>query len=339
MLRVVLIVCSFVFVGCGGNDSENRTDEGANNFNYRPITQADLEAVEAIWLTRDLKPSGTELILEESFNATHDLKLFSHTVNGNLHYGAVFIPKNSENQNLPVTVIPYYLNQADPVIGLAGYMNWHFDLYPEIVASIIVLPSLRGQSIRYSENLYQSSGDFCDAYDGASDDTIAFMNVVEAEIPQADFSNVVAMGGSRGGIISHIIAHRDPRVDLAIATAGPTDFYDQTLWDKYGEQYYCQFIENKTEEESRLRMLSSSPALFSTDSQRTIIHHGILDDVVDVTQAEAMFDRLAAQGKQVEIYTYLRGHGDIYHDELHLERTNAELSAFYQQALAAANPR
>ena len=93
------------------------------------------------------------------------------------------------------------------------------------------------------------------------------MNVVEANVPQADFSRLMARGGSRGGNVALLLAVRDPRVTVVSAASAPTDFYRADVAAHYSRQYQCQFIEGKTVEESRRADVGELTAAISDPAQ------------------------------------------------------------------------
>ena len=132
------------------------------------------------------------------------------------------------------------------------------------------------------------------------------MNVVEANVPQADFSRLMARGGSRGGNIALLLAVRDPRVTVASAASAPTDFYRAEVAARYARQYQCQFIEGKTPEESRRRMLASSPLRFPIlrNVNRVYLDQGSADDVVPSWNAEEMAAALRTQSVNLEYHLY-----------------------------------
>jgi dipeptidyl aminopeptidase/acylaminoacyl peptidase len=116
----------------------------------------------------------------------------------------------------------------------------------------------------------------------------------------------MARGGSRGGNIALLLAVRDPRVTVASAASAPTDFYRADVAAHYTRQYQCQFIDGKTPEESRRRMLASSPLRFPIlrNVTRVYLDHGGIDDVVPPWNAEEMAAALRAQAVNLEYHLY-----------------------------------
>jgi dipeptidyl aminopeptidase/acylaminoacyl peptidase len=84
--------------------------------------------------------------------------------------------------------------------------------------------------------------------------------------------------------------------------------------EQYSAQYRCQFLEGKTEEEARERMIASSPLHFALQSgvEHVVLDHGSIDSVVPVWNANEMHDRLHSQGMNAELNIYQGfGHGDL----------------------------
>jgi dipeptidyl aminopeptidase/acylaminoacyl peptidase len=64
-----------------------------------------------------------------------------------------------------------------------------------------------------------SGGEHCDGFDGAADDIIAFLNVIEETEDRADVQRTTVRGGSRGATVALLVAERDKRVKGAIGVA------------------------------------------------------------------------------------------------------------------------
>ena len=153
---------------------------------------------------------------------------------------------------------------------------------------------------------FSSEGDFCDAYDGAADDAIALLNVAEELVPEANFEEVLVFGASRGGNTALLMGNRDRRVNTIIAMAPPVDFYWQPLVEAYGDQFACQFLEGKTVEQSRERMLLSSPLRFEMAEgvESVFLYHGTRDAIVPLWNSYEMAARLEADGIDVTTFYY-----------------------------------
>lgn len=177
------------------------------------------------------------------------------------------------------------IGQTDPVIAIVRHsamdvLDWLKGPQQLLELAVFVIPVFRGRTLIYGEMAFEAEGDFCDAYDGAADDSIALLNVTAAEVPQADISRLMVRGVSRGGNVALLVA-------VAVAQSAPTDFYRQEVADHYEAQYRCQFLTGKTEAQSRQRMLASSLLRFPMKPpiSRVYIEHGEPDDVVPLWNA------------------------------------------------------
>jgi dipeptidyl aminopeptidase/acylaminoacyl peptidase len=252
-----------------------------------------------------------ELANQDTLPVDYDVRIYRHRVGANTHYGAVTIPKNALPGAVPVVVHADGLDQQNPVLNLDENLQMAGALLQGVV---YVVPTFRGRSLVYKGVSYPADGDFCDAYDGATDDAIALLNVVAHEVLAADMDRVMARGGSRGGNTALLMAMRDARIKLALAIAAPVDFNRLEIRTRYGTQFHCQFIDNKSPEASRTRVLASSPLHFAVQPsvRRVFIFHGSLDDVVPVWNAAEMAARLQAQGVATELRIFEGyGHQDL----------------------------
>jgi dipeptidyl aminopeptidase/acylaminoacyl peptidase len=280
-------------------------------FDYVPPTDAQLQEIQSTWSERDLTAQGVVLAHRDDDNATYQLRIYEHLVNGQKHYGTVTIPKSETQSVFPIVLFADGLDQFDPTMDIGA---WTSGAQQVLGRAIFVLPAFRGRTLIYGELAFDAEGDFCDAYDGAADDAIALLNVVEAEIAQADFSRLMVRGPSRGGNVALLLAERDDRVTVASAQSAPTDFYRREVAEHYVSQYRCQFLTGKTQEQSRQRMLASSPLRFPLKPgvARVYIDHGEQDEVVPLWNALEMVSQLEAQQVDVQYRSYPGyGHTDL----------------------------
>jgi pimeloyl-ACP methyl ester carboxylesterase len=239
------------------------------------------------------------------------------------------IPKREAQSGLPVVLFADGLDQANPridILAWAQQAQQQQQQQQRLGEAVLVVPAFRGRTLIYAEMssdaegdvyremAFDAEGDFCDAYDGATDDAIAFLNVAAAEIPQADFSRLMVRGPSRGGNVALLLGERDDRVAVVAAQSAPTDFYRKEVYDHHYGQYRCQFLTGKTEEQSRQRMLASSPLRFPLKPgvARVYIDHGEQDTVAPLWNALEMVSHLEAQQVDVQFHSYPGyGHTDL----------------------------
>jgi dipeptidyl aminopeptidase/acylaminoacyl peptidase len=233
--------------------------------------------------------------------------------------------------NTPVFVDAEGLNQDYPAIDLEGVIENH-QRNPQTASLIKVVPSFRGQTLNYDGMSFPSEGDFCDAYDGAADDAIALLNVAEERIPEANFEDVLVFGASRGGNTALLMGIRDRRVNTIIAMAPPVNFYWQPLLESYGDQFVCQFLDGKSVEEARERMVLSSPLLFEMADgvESVFLFHGTRDTIVPLWNSFEMAARLEADGVDVTTFYYPRNiHGSFVRMPQHpTDRASAVIRFF-----------
>jgi dipeptidyl aminopeptidase/acylaminoacyl peptidase len=294
---------------CGGGGEPTRSPDP--QLSFPAPTAVELQAVTTEWNQRDLSARDVELANQDTLAVDYDVQIYRHRVGGNTHYGAVTIPKNALPGTVPVVVHADGLDQQNPLLNLDENLQMAGALLQGV---IYVVPTFRGRSLVYKGVSYPADGDFCDAYDGAADDAIALLNVVASEVPAANLDRVMARGGSRGGNTALLMAVRDVRIKLVLAIAAPVDFNRLEIRTRYAGQFRCQFIDNKTPEASRLRVLASSPLHFAVLSsvRKVFLFHGSADDVVPVWNATEMDARLKDQGvpKELKIFEGY-GHQDL----------------------------
>lgn len=300
---IILIGVALFASGCGA----------IKQFDYRPITNEDIEIVLKEWAKRDLSAQSIEVLVNEEDSG---FLLVKHKLNNAIHYGAILLPQGEDLSNAPVMIVLDGLNQEKPSMDLNSHPKSGYARLDPYTKFIKIFPSFRGRTAFYKGIGYHSEGDFCDAYDGATDDAISLINVAEALFPEANYENIFATGYSRGGLVALLLGVRDTRIHTVSAFAAPTDFYRKSVSENYGAQYQCQFIEGKTNIESRTRMLASSPVYFSPQENLQIvdIHHGAIDEVVPVWNASAMSDHLRLFDVDLNVSIYPEGEHDIYTD-------------------------
>src|SRR5688572_21154729 len=256
-LSRLLLAASLILSACGGGGGGDGAGTG-NNFVFAPPTPAQLEGIQTLWRTRDLAPRDVAVYYQDDTNAAYQLRIYEHTVGGRRHYGVVTIPKGATG-SYPVVLFADGLDQSNPSMDMR---RWELGAQARLGQFVYVLPVFRGRTLIYKHLSLSAAGDFCDAYDGAADDAIALLNIVDAEIAAADFARFMARGGSRGGNVALLLGVRDARVTAVSAGSAPVDLYRQEVADRYSGQYRCQFFDGKNEQQSRERMLASSPLHF-----------------------------------------------------------------------------
>lgn len=307
--RWIAVSLIFSLCGCGGG-SEPSGDLDPS-LSFATPSQAELQSISAEWAARDLSVRDLTFTLRDTAPADYDVLIVRHRVAGNTHYGAMTVPKDAAPRSVPVVVHADGLSQDNPPVNLDTQLQMAGELLRGVV---YVIPTFRGRTLLYKGVSYPSDGDFCDAYDGATDDAISLLNVVDESVAAADMERVMVRGGSRGGTVALLMAVRDSRVDLALAIAAPVDFNRMELRARYADQFRCQFITNKAPDQSRKAILASSPLHHHMPPtvQRVFLFHGSADAVVPLWNATEMAVHVGAQSIPVDLELF-EGYG---HDDL-----------------------
>ncbi len=320
VLGVILCLCT----ACsgGGDDSPPSEDTTIRNALIAqgidvdqllaPPTAAERAAVQADWATRDIAPRDVveEAVFTLSDGAT--LRIVSHTVNGERHFGGIVVPVDPGGpESLPVMMNLYGFGPPFTVTILDadvwGFMR-HF---------VMVVPSYRGQTLRFDNQQWQSEGDLYDFCNGASDDALALLNVALATTPEADPARIGAYGGSRGGNVGLSMAARDPRIQYVVELAGVTDqlqpeaLIHPNLVINYEKTFARDLLAGTgTMAQARHHMLTCSPRHFADQLPFVQVHHGTADRNVPVDHAEwliADMQRLGRRAPEFEAFIYNGG--------------------------------
>jgi dienelactone hydrolase len=289
-------------------------------------THHELEAVMTDWSSRDLSPKAYAVEQSAEIRSDLMLKIVSFRVGVDNQYGALLIPDS--DTDLPVRMYIGGFKHGNTTNGIGLESDDSGSGEPFIFA----FPALRGQSISITINGTEytspvSEGVHCDAFDGATDDAIAFLNIIEATEAKADMDRVSVRGGSRGATVALLLAERDKRVKLAIAVAGPANLLTLTSQNENDLTYQCQFLENlvhgtETLAQVRHKMIASSPLFFAAELPKTQLHLAANDDIVPVSQGyelQTEINRLGTQDK-FELFMYEgRDHANIATDNQELQ--------------------
>jgi len=280
-------------------------------------TQQELDAVVNNWKARDLSAKNYSVVQTAEVFPDITLKIVSYTVSGHTEYGALLIPKSTSA--LPVHTFIGGFGIDSPINGVKLVIDQTFFDDP----FIFVVPALRGQSVRIMVNdvAYSSptsEGEHCEAFDGAADDAIALLNIVESTEQTADMNRVAVRGGSRGGTVALLIGERDKRVKLTIGVAGPTNMMELTSKNENDRTYQCQFLSDLANGSAladvRHKMIASSPIFFAKDLPKTQLHLAANDVIVPVSQGEELKDVINNLGQSAafEMFIYEgRDHSNI----------------------------
>jgi dienelactone hydrolase len=321
-IMLPLMVC-FLY-GCSDSDSPN-----GPQFDYSGPTAEHLQQVVEEWELRDLSPAGVQLLSQDNRDPGFEVRIYGYLVEDQLQYGIVSIPTADTDTPYPIVLEADGLNQSDP--SFDGD-RWLRRVHDKLSEAVYLVPVFRGRTLRFNGASLKAEGDFCDAYDGAVDDSIALLNVVEADVPAADSSHVMVVGGSRGGTVALLLGERDDRIVLVSSGSAPTNFYHADVRDMYSSQYKCQFLANKTVDQSRQRMLASSPIFHPMQGSvgKVYVDHGERDPVVPPWNSREIVAVLETQGVDVDYLEHPGAAHDLTLESAYMTRQQTIFEAFVQ---------
>ena len=273
-------------------------------------TAAEIEAMREEWRARDLRPTEVKLVEVAPYDLGRvrgEVRIVSHRVHGSLHYGAVIVPAGAAPRSCAVIVdakgvswnyFPRNLDSPPGAVVAAGSDQGKY---------VTFVPGYRGERIILGDRTFTSEGDRTDVWDGAADDTIAFLSAALQVTPEADPERIGAFGASRGGTIALLVGARDPRIRAVVAWAAPTDHFtpagETSGWSRresvqlgldrksspseIGGQFIELFLRGAIARKQSLaavrrHLLAGSPLYFAETLPATQLHYG--EDDVHVPQ-------------------------------------------------------
>ena len=317
---------------------------------FAPPTRAEMDAVRADWAGRGTSAADVRVELSEELSlggSNANLRIVSHTVSGNRHYGAIVTPAGAKKESLPVLA---YLHGGESGVSVADLQIAAAALGEDLRQSFVyVVPSFRSEPLRHGAAEWVSEGT-PSLWDRDVDDVIALVNVAFETTPEAKPGGYNLLGGSRGGGVALLAGIRDERVERIVSFFGPTDFFDEwvreivreaalrmprrltgvTHLDSTIVQPYIRGDIPRSE--ARLELVRRSPVLFAADLPALQIHHGTIDFVVSVSQARSLIRAMDALGRgppDFEAWIYESGG----HDPISLEEAIPRAVAFLSRAL------
>lgn len=282
-------------------------------------TEAEIREVIRIQRAKDLRPKDVRFVDTVALSNGSRLFLLSHQVEGNVHYGAVILPSGNHGGKLPVAILTAGGDGMHGDFDIAQDFNHKASQFPNLLggdldqSTIVIIPSFRGQTMIIEGHRYQSEGKLSDAFDGATTDALALLNVVLERFDEADNKHISIIGGSRGGTVALLTAARDKRIGKVIAIAAPTDMIG--LYRLYPDQFKLLFFNDLlngkiSESEARLTFIASSPIYFVDYMPQVQLHHDEGDPFVPVAFARNFENEMKQKDKPLTLYLYNEGiHG------------------------------
>ena len=275
---------------------------------FAPPTPAEIAGVRDAWLARDLRPVDVTVVEVEPYDLGRvrgEIRIVSHRVRGSLHYGAVIVPHGAAPRSCAVIIdakgvswdyFPRRLDQPPGAVVAAASDQAKY---------VTLVPGYRGERLILGDRTFVSEGDRTDVWDGATDDTIAFLTAALRVTPEADPERIGIFGRSRGGTVALLAGARDPRIRAVVAWAAPTDHFtpidEQAGWarresvalglrrksppSEVGGQFIELFLRDAIARKRELadvrrHMLAGSPLYFAETLPATQFHYGEDDWIV-----------------------------------------------------------
>jgi dienelactone hydrolase len=335
MLRIAPAYLFLLLVILGSCKKDVLTGIDKNVLFAVPST-AELEAVKTAWNKRNLNPQEVTIEAIHTISNRLSFQLLSFRLAGFKQYAGVLLPVTSKP--VPVQLFVYGFTLNDPVT----YQNTKVSSSDtSSLPFIFVVPALKGQSLRMmvNDSIYispMSEGTRNDAFDGAADDVIACLNAVSMVFKQADTTRVMVRGGSRGGTVALLVAERDKRVKRTVGIAFPTDLLRLTATYQQDLTYRFQFLDalingTATPEQTRSKMIASSPLYFCSQLPKTQIHFGDKDQITPPAQGQMLGSAMKSLGLQDSIESFIykdRMHSNIGNDNKEMEE---RIQRFFHQ--------
>jgi hypothetical protein len=284
---------------------------------FKAPTREELSDILNEWDQKDFTPKQIKVEHVEQMPNGDSVKVISHDVNGQKHYGLIRIPAGLNENSAPI------------LLSLAGG-GAELDVLEEnslnrisggacrdvLNKFITVCPSFRGDLLKGKDFCFRSEGYTGDVWLGAAEDAVSFLRVVKTMYGKSDSTKVLAMGVSRGATVALIIGALTKQTDYIIAISTHTNFLNLEAFknERVGSDYSKIFFTPQTTPENiRKRIIASSPYYFAERLPRFEIHQGTTDILTTVSHTKQLAQRLHDLGRSdstYHIYYYEnKGHG------------------------------
>lgn len=338
---------SAFLISCGsdqglGPDSDDRIVAGVSFTElFAAPRPAEIEAVRTDWQGRDTSARSYRLeasATRQVGRSPLQVRIISHTVTGERHYGAITVPSARRGESLPVLVYGHFSEtgvSVDVALALLGAVPGLLDDF------VCVIPSFRSRNLLFAGAAYSSEGD-PSPWDGQIDDGLALCNAVLESVLEADERRIAVTGLSNGATASLLMAARDTRVDLVVDFFAPVDFLGDFAQDVFEQALLGEVLAEPgmdwlaqnlvvplrdgsiTVDQVRLELIRRSPVYFATHLPPLQIHHGAADPVVPVGESRRLAQAMRSVGSDVELLVYSGGG----HNPLTLPGSLASASRF-----------
>jgi dipeptidyl aminopeptidase/acylaminoacyl peptidase len=315
-------------------------------------SESEINATLGDWASRDVSAQNVDtaanVVDTVGLSTQVTVRVVSHTVDGERHFGAIVVPVGATAGSLPLLLIGH---PGDSGIDLDQSLTLlAFGLSSALSDYVLVIPSFRSEALVFKGVRYTSEG-MASPWDGDVDDALALLNVAIATTPEADTIRIGALGISRGATVGLLAAIRDPRIAAVVEFSGPTDFFGPFVRGLVKDALLgspsdlpgvasldAQFIQPLargvfTIAAVRSQLVRRSPVYFVQYLPAVQLHHGTADSLVPVSEAQRLIAVMQAAGRvppTFESYLY-EGGG---HDPTTLPGSLDRAAAFLQEQLA-----
>ena len=329
-IKIVWILVFMLNVTCSFGQSLNIvSEENLLRKIMEDPTPGEIEDILNEHRINDLSPR--EIVIHDTVLLSNSnlLYILSHKVDSLKHFGAVIIPENRNIKKLPVIIFATGGDGMHKEFDISQDFNHGAIQYPDFLGGsfdqefIVVIPGFRGQELIVDNSRYLCEGNVSDAFDGATTDALAFLNIVLETFEEADENRIAIYGGSRGGTVALLASARDSRIKRTIAVAAPTDM--KALYQLYPDQFKLLFFNDLisgkiSESDARKKFISMSPIYFASELSMVQLHHDQNDPFVPAEFAQQMSTRMRNAGKDVELYLYDEGIHGFWMDKAYWDR-------------------
>ncbi|MDZ4699208.1 MAG: hypothetical protein SH809_05845 [Rhodothermales bacterium] len=327
ILRIGLVLLVLIWAGCDSmSPGDERVIEGVDlDVLFAPPTRAEIDAVSVEWAGRTVSSGEATIVRQDTVLVApftfSVLYVVAQTVDQGIHYSAVAVPLGATGP-LPVFL---YTHPGDGGVDIDETLALLTVGVDQVVNRFVfVAPSFRSEPLGVNGVTYLSTAP-PSPLDRDVDDTLALLEALPAITPLADTSQINVLGLSRGAGVALLLGARRPGLDGIVAFFGPTDFFgpyvqeivadalldiprDLPGFDYLNETYIQPLKDGQiTIADVRPELVRRSAVLFAERLPRLQLHHGDADVTVNVSQAVALIDAMAALGRTApafESYIY-----------------------------------
>lgn len=318
-------------VNVGGNECvgyDNATDYPVVNDPgisieelFKIPTADELKDIINEWESKAFTPMQVQTEYAEQKPNGDSIKVISHYVSGQKHYGIIRIPAGIDTKKAPILLALQGGGAEIDVLESTSLFKISGGMCRDVLSNYITIAaSFRGDIVKGDGFCFRSEGYTGDVWLGAAEDAVSFLEVVKAMYSKADSAKVLAMGVSRGATVALIIGALTEKLDHIISISTHANFLNMDTFrnERVGSDYRQVFFTPQTTPENiRKRLLASSPYYFAERLPVVEIHQGTEDILTTVHHAKQLAQRLHEVGRNDSTFRiyYYEGKGHGYDDD------------------------